>query len=345
MIIDIASILCFLWAFMISVFAIPSITYVAHLKNLLDKPNLRTVHSLLTPRLGGLAIFAGMVSALMLFGTINSGVQHLLAGAIIIYYIGLKDDIVSVSAFKKFFVQILAAGIVVFMGDVRITSFQGILGIYDLPMGLSYAFSFLVIIGLTNSINLIDGLDGLAGSIIVVILSTFGFYFYLYGGENFKPFAYVAFSLVGGMVGFLRYNFYRATIFMGDTGSLISGFVIAVLTIQFVEMKAIPTAPSIGIAILFVPMFDTLRVFLLRIIKGVSPFAPDKNHIHHIFIDCGMSQVTTVVTLIIINIATIIFVSVLKSYSNHVLLMIIAGQSLVLVLVLEFLKRKIIKTV
>lgn len=345
MIIDIASILCFLWAFMISVFAIPSITYVAHLKNLLDKPNLRTVHSLLTPRLGGLAIFAGMVSSLMLFGTINSGVQHLLAGAIIIYYIGLKDDIVSVSAFKKFFVQILAAGIVVFMGDIRITSFQGILGIYELPMGLSYAFSFLVIIGLTNSINLIDGLDGLAGSIIVVILSTFGFYFYLYGGENFKPFAYVAFSLVGGMVGFLRYNFYKATIFMGDTGSLISGFVIAVLTIQFVEMKALATAPSIGIAILFVPMFDTLRVFSLRLMKGVSPFAPDKNHIHHILIDCGMSQVSTVITLVIINIATIIFISVLKSYSNHVLLIIIGLQSFVLVVLLEFLKRKIIKTV
>jgi UDP-N-acetylmuramyl pentapeptide phosphotransferase/UDP-N-acetylglucosamine-1-phosphate transferase len=326
---------------MISVFAIPSITYVAHLKNLLDKPNQRTVHSLLTPRLGGLAIFAGMVSALMIFGKINNGVQHLLAGAIIIYYIGLKDDIVSVSAFKKFFVQILATGIVIFMGDVRITSFQGVLGIYELPVGLSYAFSFLMIIGLTNSINLIDGLDGLAGSIIVVILSTFGFYFYIYGGENFRPFAYVAFSLVGGMVGFLRYNFYKATIFMGDTGSLISGFVIAVLTIQFIEMKAIPTAPSIGIAILFVPMFDTIRVFTLRIMKGVSPFSPDKNHIHHILIGCGMSQVATVVTLVVINSATILFVSALKSFPNHTLLSIIGIQSLILVLLLEFFKRKI----
>ena len=212
---DISAVLCFLWAFMISVFAIPSITYVAHLKNLLDKPNQRTVHSLLTPRLGGLAIFAGMVSSLMIFGKINNGVQHLLAGAIIIYYIGLKDDIVTVSAFKKFFIQILATGIVIFMGDIRITSFQGILGIDVLPSGISYAFSFLLIIGLTNSINLIDGLDGLAGSIIVVILSTFGVYFLFYGGENYRPFAYVAFSLVGGMVGFLRYNFYKATIFMG----------------------------------------------------------------------------------------------------------------------------------
>lgn len=339
---DISAVLCFLWAFMISVFAIPSITYVAHLKNLLDKPNQRTVHSLLTPRLGGLAIFAGMVSSLMIFGKINNGVQHLLAGAIIIYYIGLKDDIVTVSAFKKFFIQILATGIVIFMGDIRITSFQGILGIDVLPSGISYAFSFLLIIGLTNSINLIDGLDGLAGSIIVVILSTFGVYFLFYGGENYRPFAYVAFSLVGGMVGFLRYNFYKATIFMGDTGSLISGFVIAVLTIQFVEMRAISTAPSIGIAILFVPMFDTLRVFVLRVMKGVSPFSPDKNHIHHILIGCGLSQVATVITLVILNISTILFISVLQSYSNHTLLLVLAALSAFLLLVLEFLRRKFI---
>lgn len=325
---------------MISVFAIPSITYVAHLKNLLDKPNQRTVHSLLTPRLGGLAIFAGMVSALMIFGKINNGVQHLLAGAIIIYYIGLKDDIVSVSAFKKFFIQILATGIVIFMGDIRLTSFQGIFGIFELPEGISYALSFLIIIGLTNSINLIDGLDGLAGSIIVVILSTFGVYFFLYGGENYKPYAYVAFSLVGGMVGFLRYNFYKATIFMGDTGSLISGFVIAVLTIQFIEMKAVPAAPSVGIAILFVPMFDTLRVFTLRVLKGVSPFSPDKNHVHHILVGCGMSQVATVITLVVINSATILFISSLNSFPNHTLLMIIGIQSFLFVLLLEFLKRK-----
>lgn len=325
---------------MISVFAIPSITYVAHLKNLLDKPNQRTVHSLLTPRLGGLAIFAGMVSALMIFGKINNGVQHLLAGAIIIYYIGLKDDIVSVSAFKKFFIQILATGIVIFMGDIRLTSFQGIFGIFELPEGISYALSFLIIIGLTNSINLIDGLDGLAGSIIVVILSTLGVYFFLYGGENYRPYAYVAFSLVGGMVGFLRYNFYKATIFMGDTGSLISGFVIAVLTIQFIEMKAVAAAPAVGIAILFVPMFDTLRVFTLRVLKGVSPFSPDKNHVHHILIGSGMSQVATVITLVVINSATILFISSLNSYPNHTLLMIIGVQSFLFVLLLEFLKRK-----
>src|SRR5436190_3713546 len=107
--------LTFIWAFLISVFAIPSIIHVAHIKKILDEPNLRTVHESLTPRLGGLAIFAGFMSALTIFGDLNYGVKELLAGSIIIFFIGLKDDIISVSAFKKFFVQILATGIVMFM--------------------------------------------------------------------------------------------------------------------------------------------------------------------------------------------------------------------------------------
>lgn len=146
---------------------------------------------------------------------------------------------------------------------------------------------------------------------------------------------------MGGMIGFLRYNFYKATIFMGDTGSLISGFVIAVLTIQFVEMKSIPSSPSIGIAILFVPMFDTLRVFVLRILKGVSPFSPDKNHIHHILISIGLNQIVTVLILVLINIFTIILISSLKTYPNHILLLILALNSVLLIIVLEFLKRKL----
>src|ERR1700748_3602308 len=108
----IRNILPFSWAFLISVFAIPSIVQVAHKKRLLDEPNDRTVHELLTPRLGGVAIFAGFISAIKIFGKIDYGIQHALAGSVVIFFIGLKDDIVSVSAFKKFFVQVLAAGIV-----------------------------------------------------------------------------------------------------------------------------------------------------------------------------------------------------------------------------------------
>lgn len=335
--------MCFVWAAMISLFAIPSIIYVAHLKNLLDKPNQRTMHSLLTPRLGGLAIFAGMISSLMIFGKINSSVQYLLGALIIIYYIGLKDDIVSISAFKKFFVQILGAGIVIFMGDIRITSFQGILGIYMLPDGVSYAFSFLMILGITNSINLIDGLDGLAGSIISVILGSFGVFFFLHGGDSFMPCAFVAFSLAGSIVGFLRYNIFKATIFMGDTGSLVSGFTVAVLSVQFIEMKVVESSPSVMLAILIVPLFDTVRVFLLRMLRGVSPFAPDRNHIHHILTGIGMSQLGTVFTLVLINTVLVTLAYLLRNTGDHIIIFFLAGFVLLSAIILYFLDKKRIK--
>ncbi len=228
------------WAFLVALFAVPSIIQIAHLKNMLDTPNGRTVHSSLTPRLGGVAVFAGFMSALTIFAPLQNGVKELLAGCIILFFVGLKDDLVGMSVFKKFVGQLLATGIVMIMADVRITSFQGILGVYLLPVGVSYAFTLAAIVGITNAINLIDGLDGLAGTIVTIIMGTFGFYFYKYGGESFSNYAFVAVCLIGGMMGFLRYNFHRAPIFMGDTGSLVCGFIVSVLAIQFIELGGQP---------------------------------------------------------------------------------------------------------
>ncbi|HVD97915.1 MAG TPA: MraY family glycosyltransferase [Cytophagaceae bacterium] len=304
----IRNILPFTWAFLISVFAIPSIVQVAHKKRLLDEPNNRTIHESLTPRLGGLAIFAGFISALTIFGKIDYGVQHMLAGCVVIFFIGLKDDIVSVSAFKKFFVQVLSTGIVMFMADIRITSLQGILGIGVLEPGISYLLTFIVIIGVTNAINLIDGLDGLAGSIVSVCCLSFGIYFITSDDAYIQVYSYVAFSLFGSILGFLRYNFYKAKIFMGDTGSLVCGFIISVMAIKFVETKMISNTPAVSVAILFIPILDTARVFVLRIMAGKSPFIPDKNHIHHKLVEIGFSQLSTVLILVLINILAIALV-------------------------------------
>lgn len=269
------------WAFLVALFAVPSIIQIAHLKNMLDMPNGRTVHSSLTPRLGGVAVFAGFMSALTIFGPLQNGVKELLAGCIILFFVGLKDDLVGMSVFKKFVGQLLATGIVMIMADVRITSFQGILGIYALPVGVSYAFTLAAIVGITNAINLIDGLDGLAGFIVLIIMGTFGFYFYNYGGEAYSNYAFVAVCLMGGMVGFLRYNFHRAPIFMGDTGSLVCGFIVSVLAIQFIELGGqagtrlpFSATPAVALGTLFVPLFDTLRVFVLRMAAGKSPLLP-----------------------------------------------------------------------
>lgn len=326
----------FLWSMIIALFSIPSIIRIAHEKNLLDKPNARAIHLNLTPRLGGLAIFAGFMSAITIFGLYGNGVQHLLAGCVMMFFIGAKDDIISVSAFKKFFVQILATGIVMVMGDVRISSLQGFLGIYELESGVSFAFTFLVIVGITNAINLIDGLDGLAGTIILVVSLCFGTYFYFYSIE----YAFVAFCLAGGITGFLRYNIYKARIFMGDTGSLVSGFVIALMSVKFLEMNTVPSAPATAVAVLFIPVFDTLRAFSLRIGSGRSPFSPDKNHLHHRFLAMGLPQIMVVVLMLMVNLLVIIATVWFSGLGNTTLLfsqILFAG---LLTMILEIQRRR-----
>ena len=325
-------VLTFLWALLVSIYAVPSIIHVAHSKDLLDKPNHRTIHESLVPRLGGIAIFTGFISSITIFGILENGVQQLLAGCFIIFFVGVKDDLVNVSVFKKFFLQLLATSIVVFMTDLRITSFQGLFGVYDLDPNLSYPLTFVIIIGLTNAINLIDGLDGLAGSIVVTIGLSLGVYFYIYGDMSFT---FVAFALSGAVIGFLRYNLTKATIFMGDTGSLVCGFIISVMAIYFVEMKSIPSAPAISIGILIIPIFDTLRVFILRISKGISPFHPDKNHIHHKLLSFGLSQLTVVLMLVTLNVAIILAVSFFSYLGNTYLILGMTMIMLIISVVLE----------
>jgi UDP-GlcNAc:undecaprenyl-phosphate GlcNAc-1-phosphate transferase len=225
---------------------------------------------------------------------------------------------------------------VMIMADVRVTSFQGILGIYTLPMGLSYGFTFVMIVGITNAINLIDGLDGLAGSIVLIVSGTFGYYFFRYGGASFSNYAFVAVCLIGGILGFLRYNFHRASIFMGDTGSLVCGFIVSILSIQFIEMGTRlgqpfgSAGPAITLGILFVPLFDTLRVFVLRMAAGRSPFSPDKNHVHHRILAMGFSQISTVLLLGLLNIVVILVVINFWALGNMLLIGLLVAVSVLL---------------
>jgi len=323
--------LTFLWAFLIALFAVPSIIQVAYHKNLLDEPNHRTIHNSSTPRLGGLAIFTGFMSSLMIFGDLDLGIQQLMAGTLLLFFIGVKDDIATVSAFKKFFIQVLATGIVMFLADIRITSFQGFLGIYELELGFSYMFTFLVIVGVTNAINLIDGMDGLAGSIVLLISLIFGAYFFYFD----SPYAFVAFGLAGGVVGFLRYNIHKASVFMGDTGSLVSGFILAVMAIQILEMQQIRSAPAIVVSIMILPIFDTLRVFSLRIFNGKSPFYPDKNHLHHQLLTLGLSQRKVLGLLVVFNLVMFGFNYFNAEMGNNLLIAITAVAIVCLMMLIQ----------
>lgn len=329
-----SSILTFSWALFVSLFAIPSIIQVAHKKQILDIPNNRRQHLSDTPRLGGLAIFAGFISSILLFGEFDNSIQKLIAATIIIFFIGLKDDMVSVSAFKKFFVQILAASIIVFLGDLRIDNFQGILNIYAIPEGASYLFTLIVVLGITNAFNLIDGLDGLAGSLALFACFIYGILFFVLGGNENSQYVLVCLSLAGALIGFLKYNFHKAEIFMGDTGSLISGFIIAFLAIKIV---IIPTEfnvekhslPALAIAPIIIPISDTLRVFILRLLASSSPFSPDNNHLHHRLQGLGFSQLSIVGLVLSYTFINVFFVIWLGDWIKPTLLL--AGMALMIV--------------
>lgn len=322
---------------LISMFSIPTIINVAHSKRILDEPDFRKHHDINTPRLGGLGIFAGFMTGVAIFGQMSPGIQQLLAGSLIIFFVGVKDDINGVSVFKKFFVQVLAAGIVLFYADIRISSFHGLLGVYDLDVGISYAFTFLVILGITNAVNLIDGINGLAGTIVIIISLSFGGYFFYFGELNY---AFVAFALAGGMVGFLRYNFGEAKVFMGDTGALVSGFIISILAIHFIEMDATLSSPAMAIGILFIPVFDTVRVFLIRIYKGVSPFMPDRNHLHHYLGYIGMSHSQSVFALASVNIGVIVLMKFFDYLGNTLLLICLGVFAVIFSIFLELMVGK-----
>ena len=300
-------------AFLITFYAIPIIIQVARDKKLFDEPDERKVHKIVIPTLGGLGIFAGFILATLLGTPAVHGasreLQYFAAAALVIFFLGIKDDILILSAAKKFIGQLIAAGIIIKFGGVQLNNMHGLLGITVIPRMASIVLTLFTIIVITNSFNLIDGVDGLAGSLGLLTTFVFGLYFYYIGQLTY---AVMAFSLAGSLVGFLIYNFSPAKIFMGDTGSLLIGLTNSILVIKFINIASSPavklpleSAPAIGFAILIVPLFDTLRVFGLRILDRRSPFSPDRTHIHHFLLDLGFSHRMVTFTCVLINIAFI----------------------------------------
>jgi UDP-N-acetylmuramyl pentapeptide phosphotransferase/UDP-N-acetylglucosamine-1-phosphate transferase len=306
-------------AFLICFFSIPVIIQVAKDKKLFDEPDERKVHKAVIPTLGGLGIFAGFVIATLLGvpQSASSELQYFMAAAIVIFFLGIKDDILILSASKKFAGQLIAAGILIKFGGVHINNMHGLLGLHEIPNVASIVLSLFTIIVITNSFNLIDGVDGLAGSLGTLTTLIFGSYFF-YIGE--LTYAVMAFALAGSLISFLIYNFPPAKIFMGDTGSLLLGLVNAILVIKFINLAqnpgtAVPleSAPAIGFAILMIPLFDTLRVFGLRILDRRSPFSPDRTHIHHFLLDLGLSHRMTTLICVGANILFIALAIVLRN--------------------------------
>lgn len=320
-------------AFLITFFAIPVIIQVAKQKKLFDEPDERKVHKVVIPTLGGLGIFAGFIIATLMGAPagVNNELQYFAAAAIVIFFLGIKDDILVLSASKKFVGQLIAAGIIIRFGNLQITDMHGFLGVHQIPHIASIVLTLFTIIVIINSFNLIDGVDGLAGSLGLLTTVVFGAYFYLAGQPLY---AVMALSLAGAIVGFLIYNYSPAKIFMGDTGSLLLGLINSILVIKFINVAgnpsspmAMPAAPALGFGILMIPLFDTLRVFALRILDRRSPFSPDRNHIHHFLLDLGLNHRQVVMVCVSANMIFMAMAYMMRNVGTTILLSVLLATA------------------
>ncbi len=339
-------ILAFITAFALSYIAIPSIISISKKKHLFDEPGDRHSHTVNTPSLGGIAIFAGTLFSIIMWTPFKyfGNLQYILCSFIIIFLVGAKDDIDPISPKKKLLAELFAALILFYKANVRLTSLYGIFGIYEIPFYVSLFLTVLTIIVIINAFNLIDGINGLSGSIGVLISIVFGTWFYFIDHIELSV---VAFSLAGATVAFLKYNITPAQIFMGDTGSLLLGLVSSILAIQFIELNsdignspyAISAAPAVVIGIMILPLFDTLRVFFLRAIKGKSPFLPDRSHIHHLLIDSGLNHMQATGVLVLVNLLFIFMVVQMQHIGTLNLLFVIISIAMVLSIILQMIAK------
>ncbi len=293
-------------SFFITFIAIPLVIQVTQQKKLYDVPDNRKIHTDLVSRLGGVAIFAGFIFASLLFisSFTNPEFQYFFAAVVAIFFLGLEDDLALLPTTKKFIGQVIATSILIHLGGIKIDSMHGLFGIQEIPEAFSLALSYITIIVVINSFNLIDGVDGLAGSLGLMAMLIFGIYFF---ANDMLAYALLALGMAGSLIAFLIFNYQPAKIFMGDSGSLLLGLINAILVVKFISVAdssqviyKVNSAVAVGFSILMVPLFDTLRVVAIRIFNGRSPFTSERNHVHHLLLDFGLSH--TIVTIICVGI-------------------------------------------
>ncbi len=332
-------ILAFVTAFVVAMIVMPALIRIIYRLKLFDVPDSRKEHVTPIPTMGGIASIAGMAIACALWFEFsrNIFIISFFFSIAVLLAIGMMDDLKNLPARYKFVIQLSVALLIAFSG-VRITSFNGLFGIQELSTSAQYTFTLLALAGITNAFNLIDGIDGLAGGLGFMCLIILGIFLILSGDVNI---AIIAFALGGGLLGFLYYNFNPAKIFMGDTGSLVLGFVIAVLCIRLIQLNVgvndpvLPHAPVFALSIVAIPVFDTLRVFALRIWSGRSPFSPDKNHIHHLLTNNGWNHSIAAKILCTVHAIVLILGYFLKDISQIGGLMILFAMMLLTVFIFK----------
>jgi len=333
-------------SFIIGLCFMPMVINIAKKRRLVVKPNKRTSHEGVIPNIGGINIFISFFLTIFLFsyGIINQ-LQFIIVGVFIILIVGFVDDLIDVKVSWKLIGELVSAFFLIVVADIRLTHLHGFLGINELWLIPSYALSFFVFVVVINALNLIDGVDGLASGLGVLYSLFFAIYFKLTGRIDLSI---SAFTMVGSLTVFFIYNVFggKRKIFMGDSGSLLLGYMITLFVFEFCEMNAHPTkfnlsdiyrmtaAPSVAICVLSVPLFDTMRVMLTRIKKGVSPFHPDRNHIHHLLLKTGLKHRQVTYVLLFISLLFILLGIVGRNWSIGLLVLLAFSLALILTYIL-----------
>jgi UDP-N-acetylmuramyl pentapeptide phosphotransferase/UDP-N-acetylglucosamine-1-phosphate transferase len=311
-------------ALIIGFVSISKVVKVAVKKDLVAKTNHRTSHIGRIPNIGGVSIFISFILSFLLTSdfSLDYQIQSLLFTVLVLFFVGLYDDIMIISAKRKLAGELCGITVMIFLGNFRLTNLHGFLGVNEIPYIASVLLTFFVTVVIINAINLIDGIDGLASGTGMLISLFLGIYF---GLIEDKVLSLVSFSLLGALVPFFIYNVFvkRCKIFMGDAGALVLGGILTALIISFNEANISSTGPChiinvpmVSICILILPVFDTIRVFTIRIIQKKSPFLPDKNHLHHMFLDLGYSHKQSTGILMVINLIYIVAGLLLQNVSK-----------------------------
>jgi len=303
-----------LTSFIVTYLAIPKIIHFSKLSRLFAFAGGRNSHEGDIPIFGGIAIFAGSLFSLIFWAELEQ-IQFILISLIIVFFIGIIDDLLSLSPLRKLIGQVSSILVIIYLAELKIISMHNLFGVQELPELVSVLFTIFVVVVITNSYNLIDGIDGLAGGLGAIASLFFGVIFLI---NNDYQYAIISFAFFGSLAAFLRFNFNPAKIFMGDTGSLVIGLILSVLAIRLINngveipyiKHSTERGPFIAIVLLAIPLYDTFRVFFIRVLSGYNPLHPDRNHIHHALLDLGWSHKKSTLILYLFS----LFISVLSYF-------------------------------
>ncbi len=335
----------------VSMYAVKKLIFIARKRKIYDIPdNIRKIHGAEIPSLGGIGVFIGYMATIPLFIASGAGPgwNYIIVSTVILFFTGIYDDLMNMRPSKKLLAQLIASAVTVYFADIRLQSLYGMWGVYELPYWLSIGLTTFLCTFFINVYNFIDGIDGLACLLGMLYCTVFGGMFLL---KAQHAEACICFCLFGATAGLLYYNYAPAKIYLGDTGSMLTGFSLFIFALGILsgpvwgyslqgDEKFPQSIIMTVVAVLFYPIFDALRVFALRIKNGISPLKADRRHLHYYLLDSGMSHAATAWLLVGVNALTILIAVVSSSLHPALQLSLIATPSSVVAVVAHRAMRK-----